>query len=45
MKLGTKNSNWVYFQKYMAYEYVTVFLGRNEAYKNVLKLIMVIKSN
>ena len=45
MKLGTKNSNWVYFQKYMAYECVAVFLGKNEAYKSVLKLKMVIKSN
>ena len=45
MKLGTKNSTLVFFQKYMAYECVTVFLGRYEAYKSVLKLKMVIKSN
>ena len=42
MKLGTKKSNLVYFQKYMAYNCVTVFLGRSKAYKSVLKLKMVI---
>ena len=45
MKLGTKNSNWVYFQKYMAYECLTDFQGKNEAYKSVLKLKMIIQSN